>query len=156
MSLSGRTNTLSLFITDRPVGSRTERLTQFKDGSRNMLFDLIPRHLQRFWGASGDFWQDLWTKLYVAYEGHDQALFYLGKVMLFTLTWVCVLRLWNGSLFHIVWMGSWSAGFVQCGYNHSINHINEIMQDVILGAIKAPHKVQQDFIFIVLRNLYGE
>lgn len=37
------------------------------------------RHLQRFWGASGDFWQDLWTKLYVKFEGHDAALFYFGK-----------------------------------------------------------------------------
>lgn len=41
-------------------------------------FDLSSRHLQRFWGASGDFWQDLWTKLYVAFEGHDAALFYFG------------------------------------------------------------------------------
>ncbi|XP_029956550.1 fatty acid hydroxylase domain-containing protein 2 [Salarias fasciatus] len=37
-------------------------------------------HLQRFWGASGDFWQNLWTKLYVAFEGHDEALFYLGTM----------------------------------------------------------------------------
>lgn len=94
MSLSGRTNTLSHFIIDRPVASQTEpQLTQYKDGSGNLSFGPVPRHLQRFWGASGDFWQDLWTKLYVAYEGHDQALFYLGKVMLFTLTWDCVLGL---------------------------------------------------------------
>lgn len=30
------------------------------------------------------------------------------------------------------------------------------MQDVIHGAIKAPHKVHLDFIFNVLRNLSGE
>lgn len=47
----------------------------------NLTFDCDSscRHLQRFWGASGDFWQDLWTKLYVKFEGHDAALFYFGK-----------------------------------------------------------------------------
>ncbi|TWW75085.1 fatty acid hydroxylase domain-containing protein 2 [Takifugu flavidus] len=43
-------------------------------------------HLQRFWGASGDFWQDLWTKLCVAFEGHDEALFYFGTMLLPSLT----------------------------------------------------------------------
>lgn len=42
-------------------------------------------HLQRFWGASGDFWQNLWTKLYVAYEGHDASLFFLGTMLAPTL-----------------------------------------------------------------------
>lgn len=37
------------------------------------------RHLQRFWGASGDFWQDQWTRLYLAFEGHDAALFFFGE-----------------------------------------------------------------------------
>lgn len=37
------------------------------------------RHLQKFWGASGDFWQTLWTKVHQAFEGHEAALFYLGK-----------------------------------------------------------------------------
>lgn len=45
----------------------------------NLTFDNSSRHLQRFWGASGDFWQNLWTKLYLAFEGHDAALFYFGK-----------------------------------------------------------------------------
>lgn len=85
---------------------------QYKDGSWNLSFYLVARHLQRFWGASGDFWQDLWTKLYVAYEGHDQALFYLGKVVLFTLSWVRVLGLWNGSLFHNVRTSSCSAATI--------------------------------------------
>ncbi|CAJ1063670.1 fatty acid hydroxylase domain-containing protein 2 [Xyrichtys novacula] len=43
-------------------------------------------HLQRFWGASGDFWQNLWTKLYVMFEGHHAALFFLGTMLLPTLT----------------------------------------------------------------------
>ncbi|CAL8233965.1 unnamed protein product [Boreogadus saida] len=38
-------------------------------------------HLQRFWGASGDFWQDLWTRLYLQYEGHPASLFYLGTML---------------------------------------------------------------------------
>ncbi|KAM9331779.1 fatty acid hydroxylase domain-containing protein 2 [Pholidichthys leucotaenia] len=38
-------------------------------------------HLQRFWGASGDFWQKLWTKLYLAFEGYDAALFFLGTML---------------------------------------------------------------------------
>ncbi|KAM6983437.1 fatty acid hydroxylase domain-containing protein 2 [Tautogolabrus adspersus] len=42
-------------------------------------------HLQKFWGASGDFWQNLWMKLYVMFEGHDAALFYLGTMLLPTL-----------------------------------------------------------------------
>ncbi|XP_034033833.1 fatty acid hydroxylase domain-containing protein 2 isoform X2 [Thalassophryne amazonica] len=42
-------------------------------------------HLQRFWGASGDFWQKLWTKLYVAFEGHDAALFFFGTILVPTL-----------------------------------------------------------------------
>ncbi|KAM8900171.1 fatty acid hydroxylase domain-containing protein 2 isoform 5-T5 [Spinachia spinachia] len=42
-------------------------------------------HLQRFWGASGDFWQDLWTKLHVTFEGHHTALFYLGTMLVPTL-----------------------------------------------------------------------
>ncbi|XP_077596215.1 fatty acid hydroxylase domain-containing protein 2 [Stigmatopora nigra] len=42
-------------------------------------------HLQKFWGASGDFWQNLWTKLYVMFEGHDQALFYMGTMLVPTI-----------------------------------------------------------------------
>ncbi|KAK0131154.1 Fatty acid hydroxylase domain-containing protein 2 [Merluccius polli] len=38
-------------------------------------------HLQRFWGASGYFWQDLWTKLYLQFEGHNAAMFYLGTML---------------------------------------------------------------------------
>ncbi|TKS83132.1 Fatty acid hydroxylase domain-containing protein 2 [Collichthys lucidus] len=37
-------------------------------------------HLQRFWGASGDFWQKLWTKVYLAFEDHDAALFFFGTM----------------------------------------------------------------------------
>lgn len=61
-------------------GTTTAR---YEDGGGDLptlSFCLVPRHLQRFWGASGDFWQNLWTQLYVAFEGHDEALFYLGKV----------------------------------------------------------------------------
>ncbi|KAM7374675.1 hypothetical protein PAMP_007320 [Pampus punctatissimus] len=37
-------------------------------------------HLQKVWGASGDFWQNLWTKLYLKFEGH--ALFCFGTVLI--------------------------------------------------------------------------
>ncbi|KAG7232123.1 hypothetical protein INR49_009527 [Caranx melampygus] len=46
----------------------------------------VDRHLQRFWGASGDFWQNQWTKAYQAFEGHDAALFYFGTMFFPTLT----------------------------------------------------------------------
>ncbi|XP_074467093.1 fatty acid hydroxylase domain-containing protein 2 [Sebastes fasciatus] len=42
-------------------------------------------HLQRFWGASGDFWQNLWTYLHVSFEGHHTTLFYLGTMLVPTL-----------------------------------------------------------------------
>ncbi|XP_034462377.1 fatty acid hydroxylase domain-containing protein 2 [Hippoglossus hippoglossus] len=46
-------------------------------------------HLQRFWGASGDFWQNMWTQLYVAFEGHDAALFFFGTMFIPTVAfWV--------------------------------------------------------------------
>jgi len=46
-------------------------------------------HLQRFWGASGDFWQDQWTKLYVMYEGREAALFFSGTMTVpFVAFWV--------------------------------------------------------------------
>ncbi|XP_051258544.1 fatty acid hydroxylase domain-containing protein 2 [Dicentrarchus labrax] len=43
-------------------------------------------HLQRFWGASGDFWQNLWTKLYLNFEGHEASLFYFGTMFFPTLS----------------------------------------------------------------------
>lgn len=39
-------------------------------------------HLQRFWGASGHFWQELWTKLHQRYEGHEASLFFLGTMLM--------------------------------------------------------------------------
>ncbi|KAG7261668.1 hypothetical protein CRUP_010874 [Coryphaenoides rupestris] len=38
-------------------------------------------HLQRFWGASGDFWQNVWTKLYLHFQGQEATLFYLGTML---------------------------------------------------------------------------
>ncbi|XP_026888659.1 fatty acid hydroxylase domain-containing protein 2 [Electrophorus electricus] len=38
-------------------------------------------HLQRFWGASGDFWQTQWTKLYRAFDGNEAALFIVGTLL---------------------------------------------------------------------------
>uniref|UniRef100_A0A671KPT2 Fatty acid hydroxylase domain-containing protein 2-like n=1 Tax=Sinocyclocheilus anshuiensis TaxID=1608454 RepID=A0A671KPT2_9TELE len=41
-------------------------------------------HLQRFWGASGDFWQTQWTKLHQALGGNEAALFFI------VLMWLCL------------------------------------------------------------------
>ncbi|XP_031428200.1 fatty acid hydroxylase domain-containing protein 2 [Clupea harengus] len=38
-------------------------------------------HLQRFWGASGDFWQTQWSKLLLHYEGSEATLFFLGTML---------------------------------------------------------------------------
>ncbi|XP_066572573.1 fatty acid hydroxylase domain-containing protein 2 [Amia ocellicauda] len=43
-------------------------------------------HLQRFWGASGDFWQTQWTKLHIAFSDNDWALFFLGTMIVPTLS----------------------------------------------------------------------
>lgn len=42
------------------------------------LFVFACRHLQRFWGASGDFWQTQWTKLHQALGGNEATLFFIG------------------------------------------------------------------------------
>lgn len=39
----------------------------------------LPRHLQRFWGASGHFWQTQWEVLLSAFEGKEWMLYLLGK-----------------------------------------------------------------------------
>ncbi|XP_069825089.1 fatty acid hydroxylase domain-containing protein 2 [Dendropsophus ebraccatus] len=46
-------------------------------------------HLQRFWGASGDFWQALWGRLHDYYGGNELALFCLGAIIIPVLSfWV--------------------------------------------------------------------
>lgn len=40
----------------------------------------LPRHLQRFWGASGHFWQAQWERLLLTFEGKEWFLFTLGEV----------------------------------------------------------------------------
>ncbi|XP_063303915.1 fatty acid hydroxylase domain-containing protein 2-like [Pelobates fuscus] len=39
-------------------------------------------HLQRFWGASGDFWQSQWGKLHDYFGGNELALFSLGAMVI--------------------------------------------------------------------------
>lgn len=41
----------------------------------------ITWHLQRFWGASGDFWQTQWTKLHLLFGGNEWALFFMGSMI---------------------------------------------------------------------------
>nr|XP_015205200.1 PREDICTED: fatty acid hydroxylase domain-containing protein 2 [Lepisosteus oculatus] len=42
-------------------------------------------HLQRFWGASGDFWQTQWTKLHLLLGGNEWALFFVATMVVPTL-----------------------------------------------------------------------
>ncbi|PIO31565.1 hypothetical protein AB205_0046750, partial [Aquarana catesbeiana] len=44
------------------------------------LWNAEARHLQRFWGASGDFWQAQWGKLHSYYGGNELALYCLGAM----------------------------------------------------------------------------
>ncbi|XP_043925415.1 fatty acid hydroxylase domain-containing protein 2 [Protopterus annectens] len=39
-------------------------------------------HLQRFWGASGDFWQAQWGKLHNLFAGNELALFCFGTLVI--------------------------------------------------------------------------
>ncbi|KAJ8348008.1 hypothetical protein SKAU_G00265970 [Synaphobranchus kaupii] len=49
----------------------------------------ITWHLQRFWGASGDFWQTQWTKLHLLFGDNEWALFFMGSMILPTASfWV--------------------------------------------------------------------
>ncbi|XP_030066989.1 fatty acid hydroxylase domain-containing protein 2-like isoform X2 [Microcaecilia unicolor] len=43
-------------------------------------------HLQRFWGASGDFWQAQWGKLHHYFGGNEWELFFLGAGLIPMLT----------------------------------------------------------------------
>ncbi|KAA0720504.1 Fatty acid hydroxylase domain-containing protein 2 [Triplophysa tibetana] len=43
-------------------------------------------HLQKFWGASGDFWQTKWTKLHLAFGENEAALFFIGTMLVPTLS----------------------------------------------------------------------
>ncbi|XP_056301708.1 fatty acid hydroxylase domain-containing protein 2 [Danio aesculapii] len=43
-------------------------------------------HLQRFWGASGDFWQTQWSRIHQAMGGNQTALFFIGTMLVPTLS----------------------------------------------------------------------
>uniref|UniRef100_F7C783 Fatty acid hydroxylase domain containing 2 n=1 Tax=Ornithorhynchus anatinus TaxID=9258 RepID=F7C783_ORNAN len=65
------------------------RRTGFILGSGLLMFvafwNSVTWHLQRFWGASGYFWQAQWEKLFHAFEGKEWILFYLGATLIPTL-----------------------------------------------------------------------
>lgn len=42
--------------------------------------DFSLRHLQRFWGASGHFWQAQWERLLLTFEGKEWILFVTGEL----------------------------------------------------------------------------
>jgi len=47
-------------------------------------FDLPARHLQRFWGASGDFWQSQWDK-FLDITGEDPFTLWVVGSTIFTM-----------------------------------------------------------------------
>uniref|UniRef100_A0A2K6FV53 Fatty acid hydroxylase domain containing 2 n=1 Tax=Propithecus coquereli TaxID=379532 RepID=A0A2K6FV53_PROCO len=58
------------------------RRTAFILGSGLLLFvafwNSVTWHLQRFWGASGYFWQAQWERLLSTYEGKEWILYIIG------------------------------------------------------------------------------
>uniref|UniRef100_A0A2K6V6Z1 Fatty acid hydroxylase domain containing 2 n=1 Tax=Saimiri boliviensis boliviensis TaxID=39432 RepID=A0A2K6V6Z1_SAIBB len=57
------------------------RRTAFILGSGLLLFvafwNSMTWHLQRFWGASGYFWQAQWERLLTTFEGKEWILFFI-------------------------------------------------------------------------------
>ncbi|KAI2539853.1 FAXDC2 isoform 7 [Pan troglodytes] len=58
------------------------RRTAFILGSGLLSFvafwNSVTWHLQRFWGASGYFWQAQWERLLTTFEGKEWILFFIG------------------------------------------------------------------------------
>ena len=42
-------------------------------------YKFVSRHLQKFWGASGDFWQRNWEYIYDKYDGDQYSLAFVGE-----------------------------------------------------------------------------
>nr|XP_048293714.1 fatty acid hydroxylase domain-containing protein 2 isoform X2 [Myodes glareolus] len=45
------------------------------------FWNSVTWHLQRFWGASGYFWQTQWEKLLSTFEGNEWILFFIGAAL---------------------------------------------------------------------------
>uniref|UniRef100_A0A8C9H888 FAXDC2 n=2 Tax=Piliocolobus tephrosceles TaxID=591936 RepID=A0A8C9H888_9PRIM len=60
------------------------RRTAFILGSGLLSFvafwNSVTWHLQRFWGASGYFWQAQWERLLTTFEGKEWILFFIGAI----------------------------------------------------------------------------
>uniref|UniRef100_A0A8C8VFU0 Fatty acid hydroxylase domain containing 2 n=1 Tax=Pelusios castaneus TaxID=367368 RepID=A0A8C8VFU0_9SAUR len=61
------------------------RTAAFILGTSGLLFaafkNSLTWHLQKFWGASGDFWQAQWEKVHQLLGGNEWALFLLGTAL---------------------------------------------------------------------------
>lgn len=67
------------------------RIVDFLFYCSNIIFVLKPifRHLQRFWGASGDFWQAQWDKILDAVGDDPRTLWVYGSLLLtFVVYWL--------------------------------------------------------------------
>uniref|UniRef100_A0A8I5ZS99 Fatty acid hydroxylase domain containing 2 n=1 Tax=Rattus norvegicus TaxID=10116 RepID=A0A8I5ZS99_RAT len=61
-----------------PPDLRGERHSMEELASQSCL---LPRYPQRFWGASGDFWQTRWETLLSTFEGNEWILYIIGVVL---------------------------------------------------------------------------
>uniref|UniRef100_T1JK58 Fatty acid hydroxylase domain-containing protein n=1 Tax=Strigamia maritima TaxID=126957 RepID=T1JK58_STRMM len=89
-SMSVNTNKNNKY--DRSQLWSTLRSTLFVVGTAVIIFaaacNTITWHLQRFWGASGDFWQRQWDKVYYKFDGDEFYIFVIGTTILaFSIYW---------------------------------------------------------------------
>uniref|UniRef100_A0A8C3F3L5 Fatty acid hydroxylase domain containing 2 n=2 Tax=Chrysemys picta bellii TaxID=8478 RepID=A0A8C3F3L5_CHRPI len=69
------------------------KTTGFIVGTSLLLFaafrNSLTWHLQKFWGASGDFWQAQWEKVLHLLGGNEWAIFFLGTALVPSLVYWC-------------------------------------------------------------------
>ncbi|XP_002734028.1 fatty acid hydroxylase domain-containing protein 2-like [Saccoglossus kowalevskii] len=85
-------------LAENPAPQKTDRLAQSFDSIRKYMFitgsallvfialrNSLTWHLQRFWGASGNFWQYRWEQVYDYWEGDAWTLAVIGTVVVTTI-----------------------------------------------------------------------
>jgi len=98
----------------RPGDDNVVRRQQFLDSVKKAAFVIgtalttfialrnsITWQLQKFWGASGDFWQSQWEKLYEWFEGNDFSMAvggtaFVTMMVFWSLNFICILLDYTG------------------------------------------------------------